>query len=285
VRRYDIHAGIFTKNYIVLNRKGLQNIKKESRMKKSVVGCGILAAVMGVATTGCMMTGSYHSAKTLEPGTSSFGLTFGVNEIKTNESQPFALPTLLPELTFHTGIMENLEVGGRIAPSALGIEGDVKYRFLKTSSLHLAVDPAVGYQGLLIMKGITVSLPIISTVDLAKNFAVTTALFGRYGNYSAPDTSVSKAFQDIIGNFGMVGGAFGPEIRGETFFIRPMVEFARVFRLSGDQKSPWNRVSVAVHFGWIMGREKQQLDRIEKKIDKMDNSGGNSEQKKTDPEK
>ena len=121
------------------------------------------------------------------------------------------------------------------------------------------------------MKGITVSLPIISTVDLAKNFAVTTALFGRDGNYSAPDSSVSNALQDIIGDFGMIGGAFGPEIRGETFFFRPMVEFARVFKLSSDRKSPWNRVSVAVHMGWIMGREKQQLDRIEKKLDKIDN--------------
>jgi len=253
-------------------------------MKKSMKGCSILAGVMCVATTGCMMTGSYHSAKTLEPGTSNFGLTFGVNQIQI-DSTSVSFPNPIPELTFHTGIAENMEVGGRIAIGSLGLEGDFKYRFLHAGKLHLAMVPAIGYQGFLVMKGLTFSLPMVGTLELSKHFALTAALFGRYANYSSSDSSVNAAVQNIVGDAVMFGGAFGPDICGETFFFRPTIEFARVNPVSGGEWSGWNRMSVAVHLGWIIGREKQQLDRIEKKIDKMDNSGGSSEQKKTETEK
>jgi hypothetical protein len=216
-----------------------------------------------------MMTGSYHSARTLEPGTSSVGLTLGINQIST-ESGSITLPTVLPEITFHTGVAENMEVGGRIALAALGIEGDFKYRYLKTGRLHLAMDPAIGYQGLVFMKGVTFGLPMIGTLDMSKNFSLNGALFGRYAHYSASDSSLDDAVKNIFGDALMVGGAFGPDIRGETFFIRPMVEYARVIPAANAAWKAWNRVSVAVHFGWIMGREKQQLDRIEKKIDGID---------------
>ena len=253
-------------------------------MKKSIKGCSILAAVMCIATTGCMMTGSYQSAKILEQGTSNFGLTFGVNQIKV-DSATVSFPNPIPELSYHIGIAKNMEVGGRIAIGSLGGELDYKYRFLHSGNLHLAMIPAIGYQGLLVMKGVTFSLPMVGTVELSKHFALTAALFGRYAHYSSSDSSINAAVQDIVGDAVMFGGGFGPEISGETFFFRPMVEFARVNPAGGADWSGWNRMSVAVHLGWIMGREKQQLNRIENKIDKMNNSGGNSEQKKTEPEK
>ncbi|MGA2505885.1 MAG: hypothetical protein ABSF80_00215 [Chitinispirillaceae bacterium] len=238
-------------------------------MKTTAIGYGVLTAAICVATMGCMMAGTYHSAKTLDPGTSSVGLTFGVNQFSTS-SGSITVPDLLPELTFHTGVAENMEVGGRIALGALGIEGDFKYRFLKTDKLHLAMDPSIGYQGFIVMKGVTFGLPIISTVDLTPHFGLNASLFGRYAHYSASDSTLGDAISNIIGDAFMVGGAFGPDIRGESFFIRPMIEYAHVIPAAGAVWSAWNRVSIAVHFGWIIGREKQQLDRIEKKIDGMD---------------
>jgi hypothetical protein len=235
-------------------------------VKFSTIGYGICAAAVCGAMTGCMMTGSYHSAKTLEPGTSNFGLTFGVNEIHI-DSATVTFPNLIPELTFHTGVAKDMEVGGRIAIGSLGLEGDFKYRFLHTGKLHLAMVPAIGYQGLLVMKGVTFSLPMVGTYEMSKHFALTAALFGRYAHYSSSDSSVNAAVKNIVGDAVMYGAAFGPDISGETFFFRPMVEFARVVPAANGQWSSWNRVSVAVHLGWIMGREKQQLDRIEKKLD------------------
>jgi hypothetical protein len=241
-------------------------------MRKAMGGCSVLAVVLCIATTGCMMTGSYHSARILEPGTSNFGLTFGVNEFQVDSTSVF-FPNLIPELTFHTGIAENMEVGGRVALGSLGIEGDFKYRFLHKGSLHLAMVPAIGYQGLLIMKGVTFSLPMVATVELAKRFSITAAGFGRYAHYSSSsgDKSVDSALTAIVGDAIMYGGSFGPEVSGETFFFRPTIEFARIEPAAGGDWKGWNRLSVAVHLGWILGREKQQLDRIEKKLDKIDN--------------
>ena len=239
-------------------------------MKTTAIGYGVLTAALCVVTMGCVMTGSYQSAKTLDSGTSSFGMTFGVNEIQFGGVKA-SLPNVIPELTFHTGVAENMEVGGRIGLMALGIEGDFKYRFLKTGGLHMALAPAVGYQGMVFMKGLNCGLPLIATLDLSKRFALTMAAFGRYAHWGASDTSsIDVALSKIFGDAVMAGAAIGPDIHGETFFIRPMVEYARVFPSGSAQWGAWNRVSIAVHFGWIMGREKQQLDRIEKKIDGID---------------
>jgi hypothetical protein len=240
-------------------------------MRKVIRWCSVLSAVLCIATTGCMMTGSYHSARTLEPGTSNFGLTFGIDEFQVDSTSVF-YPNLIPELTFHSGIAENMEVGGRVALGSLGIEGDFKYRFLHKGSLHLAMVPAIGYQGLLIMKGMTFSLPMVATVELQKHFSITAAGFGRYAHYSSSsgDNSIDSALAAIVGDAVIYGGSFGPEISGETFFFRPTIEFARIEPAAGADWKGRNRLSVAVHLGWIMGREKQQLDRIENKLDKMD---------------
>ncbi|MBN2187918.1 MAG: hypothetical protein JW699_00580 [Chitinispirillaceae bacterium] len=240
-------------------------------MKKSAWGCGVLVAAVCIASTGCMMTGSYHSARILEPGTSNFGLTFGVNQFQVDSTSVF-LPNIIPELTFHMGVAKNMEVGGRIALGSMGGELDYKYRFLKTDKLHLAMVPAVGYQGLLVMKGVTFSLPMVATIDLNKRFSITAAGFGRYAHYgsSSGNESFDSALTAIVGDAIMYGASFGPEICGESFFFRPTLEFARVEPAGGGDWSGWNRMSVAVHLGWVFGREKQQLDRIEKKIDKID---------------
>jgi hypothetical protein len=250
-------------------------------MKKAMGGCSILAAVLCIATTGCVMTGSYNSAKTLEPGTSSFGLTFGINEFRIADKN-YSYPSIIPEIAFHTGAAENLEMGGRIALAALGLEGDAKYRFFHTASLHLAVNPAVGYQAFITLKGVTASLPLIATYDLSNRFSLTVAGFGRYSHFNISDTSADNPLPDFFGNKVIYGGSFGPEVHGETFFFRPMVEVAHVVPVGDRNKKEWNRVSVAVHLGWILGREKQQLDRIEKKIDKIDNKLDKPDTQKTD---
>lgn len=238
-------------------------------MKPATMGYGVLSTALCVAAMGCMMAGSYNSARTLEPGTSSLGLTFGINEIRIGDKD-YSYPSIIPEITFHTGVAENLELGGRVALAALGLECDAKYRFFHTGRLHLAVNPAIGYQAFVTLKGVTASLPLIATYDLSNRFSLTMAGFGRYSHFNAKDTSADNPLPDFFGDKVSYGGSFGPEVRGETFFFRPMVEVAHVVPVDGSNKKAWNRVSVAVHFGWIMGREKQQLDRIEKKIDGID---------------
>src|SRR6185436_17663229 len=107
------------------------------------------------------------SAKTLGKGESQVGLTFSAtryDEVKTNSdntttTESIVLPELLPEITYHIGMTDDVEVGGRVALGALGLEGDVKYRFFKSDKLHLAIAPAVSYQAFIILQGVGFRLP------------------------------------------------------------------------------------------------------------------------------
>jgi hypothetical protein len=236
--------------------------------KRRIFAGGAFVALAALAC-GCAMTGAYQSARILEKGTSSLALGFAVHRISVDSTHVF-LPAVLPEVSYHLGVARNWEVGGRISPGTLAIQGDCKYRYLHSEKLHLAVAPSVAYQGLFFMSGVTAGLPLIATLDLTDRQSVNLTLFGSYAHLSSSDEDLNDELKKVGGDAGTWGVALGPEIRGEAFFMRPMIEFARSYPLSGtgDRWVPFNRLSVTAQFGWIMGREKQQLDRIEKKLDK-----------------
>ena len=58
------------------------------------------------------------------------------------------IPNILGDYAYHLGVAEDFEAGGRIAVGSGLLELDVKYRFLggADSKLHVAVNPAIGYQ-------------------------------------------------------------------------------------------------------------------------------------------
>jgi hypothetical protein len=229
---------------------------------------------------GCLMSGNYHSAKTLGKGESQFGMTFSSTryEKQTTDSSgvtttdAIVLPNVIPEITYHIGMADDLEVGGRVALGSFGLEGDVKYRFLKSDKLHLAIAPAVSYQAFVVLEGIGFRLPGILTYELADNLDFTAAAFGSTTKYSTASSGDSD-FSTFRGTLVSTGGAIGFDLHGETFSIRPSVEFTRyVADLSSDASSSsesFNTVNILVHIAWTGGKEKKQLDRIERKLDNL----------------
>lgn len=234
-------------------------------------------ALVCALSAGCMMAGNYHSAKTLNKGESQFGLTFSgtqysktVTDSSGNKSlEAVVLPNIIPEITYHIGMAENLEVGGRVSIGALGMEGDVKYRFFRGDKLHLAVAPAIGGQAFVVIEGAYFRLPLIATYELADNVDFTAAVFGASAHYSPS----SSDFGQFNGTLVSSGGALGIDLHGETFTIRPAVEFTRYFYTvsdsSGSSSDGFNTVNFLVHLAWTGGKEKQQLNRIEEKIDRL----------------
>ena len=112
---------------------------------------GILLAGLVIGTGGCLMAGNYHSAKTLEEGESRVGMTFSQTQYRPPEDPGVSARTVesanpFPEVAYHIGLADNLEVGGRAG--LLLVEGDVKYRFYQSDKLHLAIAPAISYQSL-----------------------------------------------------------------------------------------------------------------------------------------
>jgi len=236
--------------------------------------------MMGVlASTGCLMAGNYHSAKTLAKGESQVGLTFSTtryDHLQTDSSgntrtESIVLPNILPELVYHIGMAEDVEVGGRLALGSLGIEGDLKYRFFKSEKLHLAIAPAVNYQAFIVLQGVGFRLPGILTYQLADNLDFTAAVFGSTTHYSVPGDSGNSDFDSFRGTLVSAGGAIGFDLHGEVFTIRPAVEVTRyvanLSTSSGSSSEGFNTVNVLVHIAWTSGKEKKQLDRIERKID------------------
>jgi hypothetical protein len=229
-----------------------------------------------------MMSGNYHTAKTLEKGESQVGLTFSgtqysktVTDSSGNKTlEAVFLPNILPEITYHIGMADNLEAGGRVSLGALGMEGDVKYRFVHDDKLHLAIAPAIGGQAFIVIKAAYVRVPLILTYELADNFDFTAAVFGSTAHYSPVlDSSGNSDFGEFNGTLVSSGGAIGFDLHGETFSIRPAVEFTRYlynFSANGSSASDgFNTVNVLVHLAWTGGKEKKQLDRIEQKIDRL----------------
>lgn len=250
---------------IVTKTKGITRA-----MHRIFLAC--LVGSLSLISTGCLLSGNYHSAKPIGKGESAFGMNFSATSYEVDDSR-IAVPNLIPELTYHIGMSDDLEVGGRVAIGALAIEGDAKFRFYKSDNLHLAIAPALAYQSLLVIEGLTLRMPVIATVDVAPNFGFTVAGFGSTTRYSEVNADDSDSdFGPFSGSWVSTGVALGVELRGETFEIRPSLEFTRFAYRYDDSNSDvdgFNTVNLLVHIAFIGGREKKQLNRIEQKLDGM----------------
>jgi hypothetical protein len=235
-----------------------------------------LVAVMVPLCGGCLLAGNYHSARTLGKGESHFGLNFATityeSRDQSGDVDSITLPSLIPELTYHVGLSDDLEVGGRVGLAQLALEGDIKYRLLQSDQLHIAIAPAISVQSLIITTGTSAVLPGIATIELSDNVAITGSLFGRVTRYSSVDIDDSDEDLSVFsGSLFGTGASFGVEFRGEQFLFRPGFEYTRYALDFGDEDdfSGFNTFSLVVHVGFIGGREKKQLDRIEEKLDRL----------------
>jgi hypothetical protein len=252
-----------------------------------------ILALLGLAVlpTGCLMAGNYQSARTLEKGTSATGLTFSFTKYTFTEHTTDAMgnpttksvsatwPNFIPEVAYHIGVTDDVTVGGRVALGSGGIEGDVLWRFFHNDKLHLAIDPAVGYQALFLIEGETFRLPAILTYDLNDYLSINLAAFGGITHFKDVNASSTSSSNTEAGAFAgslvSMGGSVGFELRGEVLAIRPAIEVQRwQANLGGETFDPFTTVNVMVHVAWIGGREKKQLNRMERKLDRvLDNQG------------
>jgi hypothetical protein len=217
-----------------------------------------LCAPLALAT-GCLMAGNYHTAKTLDKGLSQTGLTFSATRYEKTQTDgngntttvAAAIPNILPELTYHLGVADNLEAGGRVSLGALGGELDLKYRFLHNDKLHLAVAPAVSYQAFVVIEGVGVRLPGILTYELSDMLDFNAAAFVSQSHWTTAGSN-SSDFSTFKGDLTATGAAIGFDLHGETLSIRPSVEFTRYVANVGNSGTfdPFNTVNFLVHIAW-----------------------------------
>ena len=266
-----------------------------------VVLRSLLAFSVAVFTSGCcLMLGNSQVAKTVEKGTAELGLTFGStsyqieqakgfvddpdtpeDETEETEAVTYSYPVILPEIPFGVAVTDDVMIGGRIAPQSLGLEANVKWRFLHADNLHMAVIPSVHWQSWLLVSGSGFRLPLLVTYDVNDNFSFTTSVHGSYTSWDFndddfdPDDADEEDEGQLVWNGGLAafGMGAGVSIHGETFFFRPTFEFNRYQSNLDDEFEdsfePFNSFGVMITVGFVIGRTKKQLNRIEEKIDRL----------------
>ena len=239
-----------------------------------------LTAILALGTPACLNVGVYRTARTLPEGEGDFSMTWsyvrakiGKREVTTEvngqeivvDEQPaaiFTYPNLVPELAYHHGVTDDLELGGRLALAAGLAELDAKYRFIgsQESEFHLAVQPAGGYRALGFIEGFSASLPLIATYDLSDGISINAAGFGMFTSF---DTSIEDAEDnvDFSGKSIIAGGSGGIQFRTSGgFHLMPSVEYQHSLSRSGDAQSlpNINSLLVGLTLGWGPGRNEAQ---------------------------
>jgi len=273
----------------------------------------VLTAIFG--TAGCLGGGALRSAKTLDPGIGEFGMgipifnqytgsdgkvtTKNLNTGATSTgsgsgSTTVAVPSIIPELSYHLGVSDDFELGGRLAIASLTAEIDGRYRFVRRGPLHVAVGPSIAYTNLFVLSITQFNLPIALTYEFSSRVAVTVAARAGYWMTKATEGEWEKIFK---GNGLALGGAVGLEIRGRTFYLRPYFDYTRVggrnttTTTSEEITADWSfsMATIGIGIGWLIGKEHEMLERVEDKLDrierKMDDKPAPEFQKPPSPER
>ncbi|MGM0596953.1 MAG: hypothetical protein ACQES9_07950 [Myxococcota bacterium] len=246
----------------------------------------LFLAISLFALTGCPSAGVYRTAHTLKKGQSDFGLNFNAFQIKsTNEydTQSVTIPNIIPELHYHIGVGNRMELGGRVALGSMMAEFDFKFKFFESMdrTTHLAVNPAMGYRSFVFIEGPHLTLPIIASFDLTRSLSITGFAYANYYNFQTPDGESIDSQEDyenadsesaFIINGVTTGAGVGVKYTGETFYIMPSVDFfTTAVNFSDDPaQNTMQGVVFNISFGWIGGKEMQKLNQMDRKLDRIE---------------
>ncbi|MBN2360841.1 MAG: hypothetical protein JXR83_15405 [Deltaproteobacteria bacterium] len=245
-----------------------------------------LVSLIAIAT-GCPSAAIHRTARTLDPGQSELSATANVGltgfSAPTSEGTPssslnFAMPGVVPVLSYHLGVVDNFEVGANVSPLTLSIDLDTKWRMVRLfdNRLSIALQPTVGLNALLLAWGATGTLPLIATFDITDMFSISGWGYGRAGQIrmvpGGTDTSVTS-----VG----AGLGAGVEVRGDSFFMMPMIEANSGFNFFGNRFDSYLRTDV-IQVGVAIGYHGDLLRIMDRKLDKIDGKVDRLEKKVDD---
>ena len=263
-----------------------------------------IAIGLVTALSGCLTGGTLRSAKPLDKGIGEWGIgwtatryTPGDVTVKYTDSQgnskvqvtpsqsgSVVIPDILPEVNYHLGVADNLEVGGRVSLGALTFEADVKYRFLHLGALHVAADPTFGYMPLGFVQIFQMTLPVLATYEFSPHIALlASAKFG-YWVVSQTSSSSNQLAGTLSGGGPSVGGALGVEFRGKTFAMRPFFDITYLmekytttysdsqssFTSTADASAGLMLMSFGIAVSWFTGLELEKLEHMDDKLDRIE---------------
>lgn len=243
-------------------------------MKRSPLIFAISSLSIVMASSACFTPSAYRSARVLEKGHTDIGVSFhpslnrmGGYDDKNQRDQASNLgdPGLSPDLNFHMGVAQDVEVGGRIQPLSGYAELDTKLRFIgdDDSKFHMAVQPALGISPLIVTMGSNVTLPLIATYEFNDMISWTGYGFAHAG-YTW--TMLESDNSSLI-NLGL-GAGTGVEFHGDNFYMMPYMQVATQTTYQGDLGHPGlfnDGLTGGISIGW----HGDLLHSMDKKLDKI----------------
>lgn len=205
-----------------------------------------------LALPGCVAPIHTRSARVLATGENEVGAGLSGAQVMAEATQWFdgtsqpakkeatsqSLANLAPELSYHRGLLPNLEVGARLGGAGLLAEVEGQYRFLNHAHglgvVHMAVGVQAGRQFSAAVAGSRVVIPLRATLQLAGAIGITLGLHAgmRWVELPAVDPQLLAdkidALRWVQGNDGLeLGAALLADYHTDDWVGRFGVEFSR----------------------------------------------------------
>ena len=211
-----------------------------------------LTVAVALLAGGCLSPVHTRPARVLEPGENEAAM--GLSQATAMASavdyfdgsnvairKPAATEVLVnaaPELSYHRGIVKDVEIGVRVGGAALLGQLEGQYRYLRTPTaageLHLSAGLQAGTQLAKSVAGSRLVLPLRATLDLTPNLGLSAAVHAgwRWVDAAAVDPQLPPdkidALRWIQGNGGLEYGAgLLADYRTDSWFARLGVEIAQ----------------------------------------------------------
>ncbi len=195
----------------------------------------------GFALTGCPNPNTYGTPRTTPKGKISHtlaaeGYGFSYDDPDNDISGSATVPTL-PTYQLRYGIVDEVDFGARVA-NMTSLGADVKWNFVRSPVVDLAVDPGVQYYNITINDSSTHVLylhgPVLVGVNIAEPVSVVLSPGVTYGVVSTTletteDDDVASTSDGVMARLGV-----GFDFRvSRSFALHPEITFMKSFRDDG----------------------------------------------------
>jgi len=216
-----------------------------------------------------------QTAEPLGEGISEFSVSFNSTQITSFEGEAVGgfIPNLLPNVHYGLGVNDKLDFFGNMSVASWYGEIGIKIALSESDAGTISLAPSVGLSPLGALASTRTTLPLLYTHRLSDKTSFTVmgeATYRNRGDVSATDWGgeIADTFSgDTLG----VGGGLGFEVRNRNFFVRPTFTYtyysASFAGAEIDQKVGFGQVAITL--GRTGGKTEAQLDRIEQKLDEL----------------